>query len=106
MILKNIYSNVPKHLSEESFETILRTGSFRIERIVSRAHSTTPGEWLDQETNEWVLLLTGSARILFQNETETIAMKPGDYLHIPAHKLHRVEWTEPESKTIWLALHY
>jgi cupin 2 domain-containing protein len=33
-------------------------------------------------------------------------MRPGDYVHIPAHQRHRVEWTEPDQKTVWLALHY
>jgi len=25
---------------------------------------------------------------------------------IPAHRLHRVEWTDATEPTIWLALHY
>ena len=25
---------------------------------------------------------------------------------IPAHRRHRVEWTDPEAPTVWLALHY
>jgi cupin 2 domain-containing protein len=33
-------------------------------------------------------------------------MNPGDFINIPAHKKHRVEWTPPEERTIWLAVHY
>jgi cupin 2 domain-containing protein len=33
-------------------------------------------------------------------------MKPGDWLNIPARRRHRVEWTMPEVKTIWLAVFY
>jgi cupin 2 domain-containing protein len=33
-------------------------------------------------------------------------MKTGDFINIPAHQKHRVEWTEPEEETIWLAIHY
>ena len=31
---------------------------------------------------------------------------PGDYLHLPAHKRHRVEWTAPDEPTVWLAIHH
>jgi cupin 2 domain-containing protein len=33
-------------------------------------------------------------------------MLPGAYVHIPAHRKHRVEWTDPNQPTIWLAVHY
>ena len=33
-------------------------------------------------------------------------MKPGDFVNIPAHNKHRVEWTAPDEPTIWLAVHY
>ncbi len=33
-------------------------------------------------------------------------MRPGDYVLIPARKRHRVEWTDPGQKTVWLALHH
>jgi hypothetical protein len=30
----------------------------------------------------------------------------GHTAFIPAHKKHRVEWTDPVEQTIWLAVHY
>jgi len=33
-------------------------------------------------------------------------MEVGDYLLIPAHKRHRVEWTKPDIETLWLAIHF
>jgi len=33
-------------------------------------------------------------------------MGPGDYLHIPAHRRHRVVWIDPAQATVWLAVHY
>jgi cupin 2 domain-containing protein len=30
----------------------------------------------------------------------------GDYLHIPAHLRHRVEWTAENEVTVWLAVHH
>jgi cupin 2 domain-containing protein len=52
------------------------------------------------------MLLRGSAGILFEDAEGTIVLKPGDWLDIPAHRKHRVEWTVPNEKTIWLAVHY
>jgi cupin 2 domain-containing protein len=32
-------------------------------------------------------------------------MKPGDWVEIPAHVRHRVESTQAEPPTVWLAVH-
>lgn len=39
-------------------------------------------------------------------EDEAIEMQPGNFVNIPAHKRHRVEWTTPDEPTIWLADFY
>ncbi len=93
-------------MMEEISETLLDTEHFRLERILSSGQMTPPGEWDDQESNEWVVLINGNAGLRFEGETEPRVMGPGDYVHIPAHQRHRVEWTDPEQKTVWLALHY
>jgi len=102
---KNLFDNVPEHLPTELVQTILTAASCRIERIISQGHSSPEGFWYDQDQHEWVVLLQGAARLRFENE-ELIAMKPGDYIHIAAHRRHRVDWTTPNEATIWLALHY
>ena len=51
-------------------------------------------------------LLSGGAGLRFEDEAEPRVLSPGDYLLIPAHRRHRVEWTDPETPTVWLALHY
>jgi glyoxylate utilization-related uncharacterized protein len=38
--------------------------------------------------------------------TDTVALKRGDYLYIPPHARHRVEWTDPDHVTVWLAIHH
>lgn len=102
----NFFTQVPEKLSREIIEIVLQAGSFWLERIISTGQATPVGEWYDQDTHEWVLLLTGEAGLLFENDPRVIIMKPGDYVHIPAHRRHRVEWTDPGQPTIWLALHY
>jgi cupin 2 domain-containing protein len=80
------------------------TGSLRIERIVSRGHSSPEGFWYEQEEDEWVALLQGEARLQFRDPEELVELQPGDHLLIPAHRPHRVAWTTPEAETIWLAV--
>jgi cupin 2 domain-containing protein len=51
-------------------------------------------------------VLAGRAKLRFDDSDATTQMEPGDWLHIPAHRRHRVEWTDPTQATIWLAVHH
>lgn len=104
MSTANLFANLPGHLPDELVTTLLDTPGVRIERIVSRGHVSPEGFWYDQDQHEWVMVLTGAARIRF--EDEAVALQPGNFVNIPAHKRHRVEWTTPDEPTIWLAVHY
>ena len=106
MRMANIYEQIPRELSGELFEQVLQGSSFRLQRIVSKGHSTPEGQWCDQEENEWVILLKGGASVLFEGEAKAVTLSPGDHLLIPAGFRHRVEWTDPETETVWIALHY
>src|SRR5579863_6296218 len=100
----NLFADLPVHLPDEVLTTLLEAGGMRIERIVSHGHASPDGFWYDQDLHEWVVLLKGTARLRFENET--IEMKPGDFVNIPAHRRHRVEWTTPDEPTVWLAAFY
>jgi cupin 2 domain-containing protein len=101
----NIFSDIPPQLPEELFDCILKQDNIRIERIVSRGHVTPEGYWYDQIFDEWVILLQGQAVVTYEQDQARITLKAGDYLFIPAHVKHRVEWTMPEIDTVWLAVH-
>ena len=103
---KGFFADIPADLKDELIETILQASGFRIERIVSQGHRSKEGFWYDQSENEWLILLKGSATIRFENQSQLIKINPGDYMHIEKHVRHRVEWTDPEQETIWLAFHY
>ena len=101
----NLFARLPHAGPDEDITALLTTPNVRIERIVSTGQASPPSFWYDQNESEWVVLLTGAAGLRFESETEARELKPGDYLHIPAHARHRVEWTHPSEPTIWLAVH-
>ena len=103
---KNVFSDIPDDIPEELFEKIVDAPHLKIERIVSLGHSSPEDFWYDQDNNEWVILLKGSAALLFEGENTPVKLLPGDYITIPAHVKHRVEWTDPVQETVWLAVHY
>jgi cupin 2 domain-containing protein len=104
--LDNIFANLPDASSSEVFQTLAENGAVRIERIISHGQATPEGEWFDQELDEWVLLLSGSAKIFFENNVSPLRMKPGDYIMIAARQRHRVVWTDSKVQTVWLAVHF
>jgi cupin 2 domain-containing protein len=53
-----------------------------------------------------VLVLQGSAEILFEGEAAARSLGRGDHLHIPAHARHRVIATDAHEPTVWLAVHH
>jgi cupin 2 domain-containing protein len=101
----NIFRSIPGDFSEEIFTVMVESEGVRIERIVSTGQSSPSTGWYDQEEHEWVMVLEGEAVLSFP-EAEDIRLKAGDYLNIPAHRKHRVSWTKPNVRTIWLAVFY
>lgn len=99
----NLFAGLPDALPEERFDTLLAGGSFRLLRIVSTGQATPPGQFYDQNEAEWVVVLQGRAGLWIEGEAAARVLGPGDYLVLPAHCRHRVEWTE--RPTVWLALH-
>ena len=105
MMKKNIFTQIPQSIPNELFEDIIVSKDLKIERIVSYGHSSPETGWYQEKSNEWVIVLQGEAIISFEN-TDDVRLKVGDYLNIEANKKHKVSWTIPNEKTIWLAIHY
>lgn len=106
IIINNIFdnSNIIINSQDEFFEDIINNNSFRIERILSSGQQTPDGIWLEEETNEFVLLIEGSSIIRFFEDNCKINLKKGDWFIIPKNTKHRVEYTE--NLTYWLTIHY
>ena len=104
----NIFTDIPVDSAKsgaEIFQSLASGLHARVERIISRGHSTEPGYWYDQTEAEWVMLLQGAATLDFE-DGEQICLAAGDYVDIPAGRKHRVAWTDPDAVTIWLAVYY
>jgi cupin 2 domain-containing protein len=102
----NLLHPLPDTEASEYVDQLLCRGGLRIERIVSLGQASPPGFWYDQADAEWVLLLAGAARLRFADENEARFLGPGDWLDIAPHRRHRVDWTDPTSPTVWLAIFY
>ncbi len=104
--VSNLFSVLPESLPEELIEVLAANSQLRIERIVSTGHQSPPDFWYDQDEDEWVALLKGSARLEFASEQRPVDLQPGDYVLIPAHQKHRVAMTSPDEPTVWLAIFF
>ena len=103
--MSNLFADLPGAGGEELFTELLRRPGVRIERIVSTGQVTPADAPYDQDHDEWVLLVSGAARLWIEGEAEH-DLAPGDYLLIPARRRHRVTWTTPDRPTVWLAMHF
>jgi len=98
--------DAPAGLPDEISQVMLAGRGARIERIVSHGQASPAGFWYDQDEDEWVMLLEGEATLRLADSEQPLQLTPGMHVHIPAHVRHRVEWTAPDRRTVWLAVFY
>jgi cupin 2 domain-containing protein len=101
----NLTADIPAALPDELVTVLTRSRGVRIERIVSRGHTSPPDFWYDQAESELVLVVQGAARLLIEGRPE-LALGAGDWVELAPHVRHRVTWTDPTRDTIWLAVFY
>ena len=103
--MNNLLTSLPDHIDHEQVEELLSQPNVKIERIRSKGQTSPETGWYDQDKNEWVVILHGVGDITFE-DGDKVRLQPGDHLNIPAHRRHKVSWTDPESITVWLAVFY
>lgn len=101
---RNLLAGPMPAASEEQVQVLLEAPGLRLERIHSCLASTAPEQWYNQQQHEWVLLLSGSAKLQFADEPSPRDLAVGDSLLITAGRRHRVVATDPAPGTVWLAL--
>lgn len=100
----NLLRSVAPPPGQELKQIIHEGLHWRLELIISSSASSKDGFWYDQEEHEWILILRGSARINLKKPDVLVDLSVGDHLYLHSHRLHRVERTDPEPGTTWLAL--
>jgi cupin 2 domain-containing protein len=102
----NLFAEIKRpQNSFEVFESLAETDSVLVERIISAGQITPEGKWLEQERNEWVLLIEGSASLAFESG-EQFDLESGDYVLIPKAAKHKITYTSEDPPCIWLAFHF
>ncbi len=101
----NLLADLPCARDGEQCENLVASGAVRIERIVSAGQATPDGEFYDQEWDEWVAVLQGSATLEIDGEAGELQMVGGDWVFLPAGCRHRVTATSANPACLWLAVH-
>ena len=104
--ITNLFAGIAADSQQEQFDLLHESAGIRIERIVSLGQASPPDFWYDQPADEWVIVIQGAARLRFEDESGVRELRAGDFVFIAAHRRHRVEWTDPATPTVWLAVHF
>ena len=102
----NLFQTRCPPLGEEVSRELVSGQGWQLKLICSNAFCSPEQSWMDQSETEWVLVLRGSAQLRFQGDGGVMDLSPGDHLFIPPHRLHRVERSDPDPGTLWLALYW
>ncbi len=102
--LRNLLTSLPSARDAEMSETLITAHGIRLQRSISFGQVSPEGFWYDQKEAEWVMVLTGRARLTIAGEPHDHDLGPGDAVFLPARCRHRVAWTDPHQPTVWLAL--
>lgn len=95
---ENLFEGKAPEENSEVFTTLLQDSHIRIEAI--RSNLKEPGQWYDQDEDEWVLVFEGEAEL--EIGTQTLRLVRGDHLLIPKHTPHRVLSTVKD--THWICV--
>jgi cupin 2 domain-containing protein len=71
----NLFDDLPARAPKEIVTALLSRQGVRIERIVSTGQSTPADKPYDQDHDEWVLLLTGSAGLWIEAKASTTCVQ-------------------------------
>lgn len=103
-MLENIFGRFPKPQSGREYTDYFYfqglpklQGRVRVGFARSNLNRLGPVTWYDQDEEEFVMLLKGSAELFFDEGNQEVHMKPGDYITIPAHAKHKISRTSDDA---------
>ncbi len=87
--------------TKEIVEILKENENVKIEKIISTGQTT---EWMEQEKEEFVMLIQGEAIIEYENKKQEL--RAGDTVIIKKNEKHRVVYTSESPCCIWLCVFY
>ena len=87
--------------TKEIVEILKENENVKIEKIISTGQTT---EWMEQEKEEFVMLIQGEAIIEYDNKKQEL--RAGDTVIIKKNEKHRVSYTSENPYCIWLCVFY
>src|SRR6478672_7501542 len=68
-LVTNLLASLPDATAGEITEALVTAQGVRLERIVSHGQASPEGFWYDQDEAEWIVVLSGSARLAIDGES-------------------------------------
>lgn len=87
--------------TKEIVEMLKENENVRIEKIISTGQTT---DWMEQEQEEFVMLIQGEAIIEYKNKKQEL--RAGDTVIIKKNEKHRVVYTSENPCCIWICVFY
>ena len=87
--------------TKEIVEILKENENVKIEKIISTGQTT---EWMEQEKEEFVMLIQGEAIIEYENKKQELSA--GDTVIIKKNEKHRVAYTSENPCCIWICIFY
>lgn len=87
--------------TKEIVEMLKENENVRIEKIISTGQTT---DWMEQEQEEFVMLIQGEAIIEYKNKKQELSA--GDTVIIKKNEKHRVVYTSENPCCIWICVFY
>ena len=87
--------------TKEIVEILKENENVRIEKIISTGQTT---DWMEQEQEEFVMLIQGEAIIEYENKNQEL--RAGDTVIIKKNEKHRVSYTSENPCCIWICIFY
>lgn len=86
---------------KEEIKVVFENDKIKVERIFSYGAESAADFWYDNDCDEWVTVVKGSAVLDFGEEK--IALSAGDNYYIEARVKHRVDFTSRDCE--WLCVY-
>lgn len=99
-MLTNLFRDFPS--TAQSFKTLLSRPNLRLERIVSGGQVML----VLPNASRMGDSVAGAAGLQLEGESGERKLYPDVFVDIPSGCCHRVNWTDTNDKTVWLAVHY